>query len=156
MITAELQVLAQVIAERLLNTAVEGVVLVGMVCLLLRIIGRQNSGTRFAIWLVALVALVALPFFSGSGIGGTHSEIYSPANLAGKINLSSSWAYYLFAAWAIGAGLSLVGLVVGLRRLHQIRARCIEVDPATIDPEITDILREFKSRRPVKLCVSSE
>jgi len=156
MITPELQVFAQVFAERLLNTAVEGVVLVGMVCLLLRIIGRQNSGTRFAIWLVALVALVTLPFLSGSGIGSAHSEIYSPANLAAKINLSSSWAYYLFAAWAIGASLSLIGLIVGMRRLHQIRAQCVEVNLATIDSEIVDILREFKSRRPVKLCVSSE
>src|SRR5438552_1105289 len=99
MIIPELQVLAQVFAERLLNTAVEGVILVAMVYLLLRIIGRQNSGTRFAIWLVALVALIALPFLSGSGIGSTHSETFSPANLAGKINLSSSWAYCLFAAW---------------------------------------------------------
>jgi beta-lactamase regulating signal transducer with metallopeptidase domain len=155
MIIPELQVVAQVFAERILNSAVEGVVLVGMVWLLLRI-GRQNSGTRFAIWLAALVALVALPFLSGSQIGGIGSEAFPGANPAWKLNLSSSCAYYLFGAWGVGAGVSLVGLIAGLWRLHQIRRQCVEVDLAAVDSEIANLLREFKSRRPVKLCVSSD
>src|SRR5450755_551339 len=156
MIIPELQVVAQVFAERILNTAVEGVLLVGMVWLLLRVIGRQNSGTRFAIWLVALVALVALPFLSGSRIAGIGSETFSTANLSWKLNLSSSWAYYLFGAWGVGASICLGGLIVGLWRLHQIRRQCVEVDLSTLDSEISDLLREFRSRRPVKLCVSSD
>jgi len=156
MIIPELQIVAQVFAERILNTAVEGIVLAGIVWLLLRVIGRQSPGTRFAIWLAALVALVALPFLSGSQVPGAGSEDFSPANLSWKINLSSSWAYYLFAAWAAGAGVALVGLILGLWRLHQIRRQCVEVDVATVDSEIADILGEFKSRRPVKLCISSD
>ena len=73
MIIPELQVVAEVFAERIVNTALEGVVLVGVVWLLLRFLGRQNSGTRFAIWLLALLALVALPFLSGSQIAGVDS-----------------------------------------------------------------------------------
>jgi hypothetical protein len=52
--------------------------------------------------------------------------------------------------------LSLLGLSVGLWRLRQIRRQCIEVDLATLDPEIGRILRGFSSRRPVKLCVSGD
>jgi beta-lactamase regulating signal transducer with metallopeptidase domain len=156
MIIPELHVVAQVFAERILNSAVEGVVLVGMVWLLLRVIGRQNSGTRFAIWIAALVALVALPFLSGSEIGGIGSEAFPGANPAWKLNLSSACAYYLFGAWGVGAGVSLVGLIAGLWRLHQIRRGCVEVDLAAINSEISDLLREFNSRRPVKLCASSD
>lgn len=60
MTVPDLQTLAQVFTGRLLNTAAEGVVLAGLVWVLLRLIGRRNSGTRFAIWFSALLAIVAL------------------------------------------------------------------------------------------------
>src|SRR5271155_1874488 len=156
MTVPHLQALAQIFIERALNTAVPGMVLVGMVWLLLRVAGRQNSGTRFAIWLSTLLAVVALPFVSGLGFGGVHTLVLPAANQRGEIILSSSWAYYLFAVWGAGAGLSLLGLSVGLWRVRQIRRQSIEVDLTTLDPEIGGILRGFRSRRPVKLCASSD
>jgi beta-lactamase regulating signal transducer with metallopeptidase domain len=156
MTALQLQALAQVFAERVLNTAVPGMVLAGMVWILLRIAGRQNSGTRFAIWFSTLLAVVALPFLSGLGFGGAHTLAFPSAKQHREIILSSSWAYYLFAAWGAGAGLSLLGLSVGLRRVRQIRRQCVEVDLATLDAEIGGILRGFKSRRTVKLCASSD
>jgi beta-lactamase regulating signal transducer with metallopeptidase domain len=156
MTVPELQVLAQIFTERLLNTAVEGIVLAGAVWLLLRIIGRQNPATRFAIWLSALIAVVALPFLSGWGLRGTRFGGDASANLRGEINLSSSWAYYLLSAWGAGALLSLCGLGIGLWRVRQIRRQCLEMDLASLDPSIGSILRDVRSRRPVKLCVSSE
>ena len=128
MTVPDLQTLAQVFTGRLLNTAAEGVVLAGLVWVLLRLIGRQNSGTRFAIWFSALLAIVALPFFAGSGFVASHSRALPAANLHGEIILSSSWAFYLFAAWGVGAGLLLLRLCVGLWRVHQIRRNCSEVD----------------------------
>jgi beta-lactamase regulating signal transducer with metallopeptidase domain len=156
MTTPALQVLAQIFTERLLNTAVEGIFLVGIVWLLLRVIGRQNSGTRFAIWLSALLAVVALPFLSGLGAASTHSGIFPGTATQGKIILSASWAYCLFAAWGIGSALSLLGLGIGLRRVHQIRKRCCEVDQAALDPAIAATLRDCSARRSVKLCVSRD
>lgn len=155
MTAPEIQALAQIFTERLLNTAIEGVVLAGMVWLLLRVIGRQNSATRFAIWLSALVAVVALPFLSDCGLGSAHSGFLPSASPHG-ITLASSWAYFLFAAWSVGAGLSLLGLSVGLWRVRQIRRRCSEIEVAALDPAIAGILREFKSRRSVNLCVSGD
>lgn len=156
MTALNLQALAQILTERLLNTALEGILLAGMVWLLLCVIGRQNSGTRFAIWLSALAAVVALPFLSVLRSGGVHALGLLPANLQGAITLSSSWAYFLFAAWGIGAGWSLVGLGVGLWRVRKIRRRCSEVDLATLDPAIAGILRDFRSRRFVKLVASGD
>ena len=156
MIVPDLQSLAQLFTGRLLNTAAEGIVLAGLVWLLLRLIGRQNSGTRFVIWFSALLAIVALPFLSGSGFGALYPRTLPLANLHGGITLSSSWASYLFAAWGVGAGLLLIRLSVGLWRVRQIRRKSSEVDVASLDPAIAGIFRDFQSRRQVKLCVSSE
>ena len=155
MTVPDLQSVAQLFTGRLLNTAAEGVVLAGMVWVLLRLIGRQNSGTRFAIWFSALLAIVALPFLSGSGFGASHSRALAPANLHVGITLSSSWACYLFAAWGVVAGLLLLRLSVGLWRVRQIRRKCSQVDLAGLDPAIAGILRDFGSGRRVKVCVSS-
>jgi beta-lactamase regulating signal transducer with metallopeptidase domain len=156
MTVPDLQSLAQLFTERLLNTAAEGIVFAGLVWVLLRLIGRQNSGTRFVIWFSALLTIVALPFLSGSGFGASYSRTLSPANLHGEITLSSSWASYLFAAWGIGSGLLLLRLGVGFWRVRQIRMKSSEVDLANLDSAIAGILRDFESRRRVKLCVSSE
>ncbi len=152
----DLQSLAQLFTGRLLNTAAEGIVLAGLVWVLLRLIGRQNSGTRFVIWFSALLAIVALPFLSEAGFGASYSRTLPTANLHGGITLSSSWASYLFAAWGVGAGLLLLRLTVGLWRVSQIRRRSSAVDLASLDPAIAGMLRDFESRRQVKLCVSSE
>jgi beta-lactamase regulating signal transducer with metallopeptidase domain len=152
----DLQTLAQLFTGRLLNTAAEGVVLAGLVWLLFRLVGRQNSGTRFAIWFSALLAIVALPFSGGSVFSGSTSRIFPPANLHAEITLSSSWAFYLFAVWAVGACLSLLRLSIGLCRVGQIRRHCSEVEISSLDPSIATAFRDFGSRRRVKLCVSSD
>jgi beta-lactamase regulating signal transducer with metallopeptidase domain len=156
MTVPDLQSLAQLFTGRLLNTAAEGIVLAGLVWVLLRLIGRQNSGTRFVIWFSALLAIVMLPFLSGSGFGASYSRSLAPANPHGGIILSIAWAFYLFAAWGVGAGLLLLRLSVGLWRVRQIRRKSSAVDLAGLDPAIAGILRDFESRRQVKLCVSTE
>jgi beta-lactamase regulating signal transducer with metallopeptidase domain len=156
MTVPHLQALAQVFADRLLNTAVEGVFLVVLVCILLRLIDRQNSETRFAIWFSALVAIAALPFFSGPRFVDSHFQTLPAATLRGQIVLSGSWAFYLFAAWMAGAGLLLLRLTVGLWRVRYFRRNCSDVDLASLNPAIAGIFREIGSRRRVKFCVSSD
>jgi len=156
MTAPDLQTLAQIFTGRLLNTAVAGLVLAGMVWMQLRFIGRQNSGTRFAIWFSALLAIVALPFFSGSRFLASHFRDLPAAMPHGTITLSSSWAFYLFAAWGVEAGLLLLRLSVGLWRVRQLRRHCSPVDLAPLDPAIAGILQDFGSRRSVTLCVSRD
>jgi beta-lactamase regulating signal transducer with metallopeptidase domain len=156
MTALQLQALAQIFTERLLNAALPGMFLASMVWLLLRIVGRQNSGTRFAVWFSALLAVVALPFLSSLELAGAHHGVLPSAKLHTEIILSSSWAYYLFAAWGVGAALSLLSLSIGLWRVRQIRRQSLEVDLSSLDSEIGGILRGFRSRCSVKLCVSSD
>jgi beta-lactamase regulating signal transducer with metallopeptidase domain len=156
MIAPGLQSLAQVFTERLLNTAAEGVVLAGIVWLLLRLVGRQNSSARFAIWFAALLAVVALPFFGGSGVVASRSSALPLFDAHREFTLSSSWALCLFAAWALGAGILLLRLAVGLWRVRRFRRNCSEIEVASLDPEIAAIVRDFQVRGRVRLCVSDE
>jgi len=156
MTALDLQTLAQVFTGRLLNTAAEGVGIVALVCVVLRLMGRQNSGTRFAIWFSALLAIVALPFLAGSGFSATHSPALATTNLHREIILSSSWALWLFVAWGVGAGLLLVRLGVGLWRLRGLLRNCSNVEVASIDPAVAGVFRDFGSRRRVRLCASNE
>lgn len=152
----ELQTLARLFTERLLNTAVEGMILAGLVWLLSRLLRRQNAGTRFAVWFSALLGIVALPFFAASALRATPSTFLVPANLHGEITLSGRWALFLFALWAAGASLMLVRLAVGLWRVHQVRNHCSDVGLSNLDPAIAQIFCDFGSGHRVQLCVSSD
>ena len=151
----ELQNVARIFTEGLLNTAAEGVVLAGLVWVVLRVVGRQNSGTRFAIWFSALVAIVALPFVSGSNYISAHLGALPPTSLHGQIVLSRSIAVGLFVVWAVGASLLLFRLGVGLWRVGHFRRNCSELDLAGLDPAIARMVRDFESSRRVRLYVSS-
>jgi beta-lactamase regulating signal transducer with metallopeptidase domain len=153
---AALETMAQVVAERLMNTAGAGILLAALVYVLLRLIGRQNSGTRFALWFSALVAVSATPFLSFSALGSARLHAVSAPSLSGLIVLSPAWALYLCAIWIGCAALLLLRLGAGLARLAQLRRDCSEVDLASLDPAIGRIFQERILRRRVKLCVSSE
>ena len=155
MTAPELQSLAQLFTGRLLNTGAAGIVLACLVWLLLRLMRRQNSGTRFAIWFGALLAIVALPFVAGAGQAVIHSPDFAPANQPG-IMLSGSWAVYLFAAWAVGAVLFLLRLCVGLWGVRRIHHTCSELELASLDPAIAALVLDFEPDRKVKLCVSDD
>lgn len=154
--TIALPALAQALTERLLNTAAEGIVLAGLVSLLLRLIGRHNSGTRFAIWFSALAGIAALPFVSGSMLNASHSHGPLPKSVHGEVLLSGAWAFCLFAAWGVGASLLLLRLGIGLWRLRRLRENCFDIDLAGLNSEVVAVFRDFASRRGVQLCVSRD
>ena len=110
-------------------------------------VGRQNSGTRFAVWFSALLGIAVLPllghFTSGAEIA-TQSEFTMPA----------SWALYIFSGWLLIATAGLVRIGVGFWRLRQLRKSCTPIDPEALDPLLRKTLQEFKSSRSVVVCVS--
>lgn len=146
-----LQSLAQLSAERILNSIAEGIGIAILACILLRALGRQNSGTRFAVWFAALLGIAVLPLFvawksSGAGMAPKPSEVIMPA----------SWALYLFAAWLLIAAMGLIRVGIGFWRLRRLRAGCVPIDVADLDPVLRKTLAEFDSWRAVKVCVSDE
>lgn len=149
----QLQSLAPIFVERVLNSAAEGVVLAGLVWALLRLVRRQSSGNRFTIWFGALLAIVALPLFAGSGFASSHLSS-ALTSWRDRIMIPSSWASLLFVVWAAGAGFLLLRLIIGLWRVHRFRSACYELDQEALDPALTGILRDFAPSRRVRLLVS--
>jgi beta-lactamase regulating signal transducer with metallopeptidase domain len=145
-----LQSLAQLSAERIINCTAEGMVIALLAWVLLRAIGPRNSGTRFAVWFAALLGIAALPLFGNWAANGAELTKRS------EINLPASWALYVFAAWALVAFVGLLRVGMGFWHLHRLRKRCVPVDVAALDPLLQETLAEFDSQRAVALCVSDD
>jgi len=149
-IAADWQIFAQIFVERVTNTLVEGVAIAVFAWILLRIFGRQNSNTRFAVWLSAMVAVVALPLFQNTksgdvAVAAAHSAFRWPG----------SWADYIFVAWATIASAGLARIGFGFWRLRRLRHSSAAIDCDILDPVIQSVVRktltEFGSGRRVTL-----
>src|SRR5580698_3926838 len=100
--------LARISAERMLNGVVEGVAIALFAGLILQIVGKQKSATRFTVLLAALFSIAALPLLNvvrataGAPGGGAVWAVTVP----------SMWATYIVLVWAAIAmiGLSRVAL----------------------------------------------
>ena len=148
----DLQSFAQVSSARMVNCTVEGIGIALLAWILLRALGRQNSHTRFSIWFSGLLGIAALPLIGRFGhFGSTGSEM-APRS---EITMPASLALYIFAGWALIATAGLARIVVGFRRLRQLRKGCVPIDVASLDPLPRRTLEEFDSPRPVCVCVST-
>jgi beta-lactamase regulating signal transducer with metallopeptidase domain len=142
---------SQLAVERVLNSLPEGLLIALGAWLLLRVMGRQNSGTRFAVWLVALASVVALPFLSGLG-SQAHSFSALIPHARPEISIPAFWATAFFALWIVIAIAALARVAAGVWQVRQIRRSCTEVPAASLDPELHALLTETK--RPVRLLMS--
>ncbi|MFZ0816478.1 MAG: M56 family metallopeptidase [Candidatus Sulfotelmatobacter sp.] len=146
------QAMAQIFSERMLNSIAEGIAIALFGWILLRILGRQNSSTRFAVWFSALIAIAALPFFNNnlafSGAGtfshATHSAILLPG----------SWAIDIFLLWAVISGAGLARIAFGFLQLRKLRQSCTPIDPSSLDPILRDTLSKFGCARQLEVCTS--
>jgi len=153
MITAlNLHAIAQMSAERMLNCLVEGTAIALFAGVLLRLAGRRNSGTRFAVWFCALLAIAVSPLVEISR-GGT-AGVVSPASAA--ITMPRSWALYLFGAWAMIAAVELVRVAAGLWHLRTIRRRCTVVELQNLDATLRHTLEQFSAHRAVAIATSDK
>ena len=146
----DLHALAQISAERMLNCVGEGIAIALFAWLLLRLIGRRNSGTRFAVWFCALLAIALSPFlqFSIHDGSGVAQSAYS------AISMPHSWALYLFAAWGVMASLGLARVALGLWHLRFVRRSCTVIEPTSLDPLLRQTVDEFRAIRKVEIAQS--
>jgi Zn-dependent protease with chaperone function len=144
-----LNFIAQMSVERLLNGLAEGTVIALFTWLLLRLIGRRNSGTRFAVWFSALLAISGVPFvemFSAPAL------VAHPVSAA--IMVPRSWSLYLFGMWAAIALAGLARVAAGLWHLCAIRRDSVAVDLSDVDPLVRQTVEEFQPVRRVELLAS--
>lgn len=143
---------AQSAAERVLNSLPEGLLLAGCATLLLRLIGKENAGTRFAVWLVALVGVAALPLLGGMSPGGHALLVASHA----EVTMPGIWGVIFVALWVLLACVALARLVAGLLQVRRLRNGCEPVSPAALDSPLRAILEteDAGKGRRVRLLVS--
>ncbi len=148
MTALNLHFVAQMSVERLLNGLAEGMVIALFAWLLLRVVGR-NSGTRFAVWFCALLAIAAAPF-----LGTSSSAALPTIHPAVAITMPRAWSVYLFAAWGTIALAGLVRVAAGMWHLRTIRQDCTPVDLRSLDPAVLQTLQEFRLARRAELYAS--
>ena len=145
-----LHTIAQISAERMLNCLAQGILIALFAWIVLRVVGRRNSGTRFAVWFCALIAIAASPFLQIS-LSSSTSAVSSAA-----VTMPLDWALYLFAVWAAFAIVGLARVAAGLWHLWKIRRNCKPVEVSSLDPMLQSTLADFRSVRSVQICASDE
>jgi beta-lactamase regulating signal transducer with metallopeptidase domain len=144
--------IAQFSTLRILDSLVEGSVIAGLGALLLRLTPRQNAAARFAVWFSTLLAIAGLPLM----VAWTPHRIISQTLTRPAITVPESWALYLFGAWCLIAGFSLLGVVRAVWHLHILRKNCAPIDPAELEPILQETLRRYRMKRQVQLCTSEQ
>ncbi|MFZ0419293.1 MAG: M56 family metallopeptidase [Candidatus Sulfotelmatobacter sp.] len=145
------QILAQIFADRMLNSVLEGIVLALFGWILVRAFHRQNSSTRFTVWFSTLVAIAALPFFGGMGNAGSGALTNATHS---ALRLPGSWAVEIFVIWAVIAAAGVAKIGFGFWQLQRLRRSCAVVDPASLDPLLRGTLNQFGASRQVTICSS--
>ncbi len=132
--------LAQLFAERMLNSIAEGIAIALFGWILLRALGRQNSSTRFAVWFSALAVIAALPFCESL----TASAAASPALAThSALRLPAAWAIDLFLLWALVAGTGLARIAFGFWQLRKLRRSCVAIESGNLHPLLRESLQKF-------------
>ncbi len=147
-----LNAIAQTSAVQIVDCLVEGTLIATFAGLMLGVTRRQNSGTRFAVWFSALIAIATLPLLEGAWWPRVGSSFAVTATRP-AITLPGSWALYLFGAWAAIAVWFLAGVGRGVWHLRVLRKSCVPVDHTGLPPQVRQTLQRSQTRR-VALCVS--
>lgn len=149
MMWPEFQIVAQVAIGRVLNTLPEGLLIAMCAWAILRVLPRQNSGTRFTVWFVALLTVAALPFLAGATGRALPVEASRPA-----IGLPVRWGFFLFMAWIVAASTAMLRVAAGLLRLRKLRKNCAGIDLSVLHPSVATTVASFGSARSVTLATS--
>jgi beta-lactamase regulating signal transducer with metallopeptidase domain len=146
-----MQIMAQLGAERVVNSIPEGLLIAAFAWLVLRVVGRQSAGTRFAAWFVALFAIAALPFIPSLNGSGNVTQAMHPG-----ITLPESWGVAIFAVWTLIATLAATRVLFGLWKLRVLRKNCIVMATSELDPALRNVVEQFATRRRVTICRSAD
>jgi len=150
MMWPQLEIVAKIAIGRVLNSLPEGLLIALFAWATLRILSRQNSGTRFAVWFVALLAIAGLPFI---GVTGAHS-LLPVAVVRPLITLPGPVGLILFLAWMMAVCVAMLRLTMALWRLYELRTGCVGICTTDLSPAIAKAIADFSSSRSVTLATS--
>jgi beta-lactamase regulating signal transducer with metallopeptidase domain len=139
-------------SERLIYSSVAGTVLAAGVWFLLQLFPKRDSRTSFVVWFSTLLATAILPLFnlhSGTVAAGTGGP-------QAILTISTSWAWYVFLAWAVIAFVGLARVAFATLQVRKLRAESMAIDLEQLDSGLRDLVEEFQKTRSVALMVSSK
>ena len=144
------QMVAQACVERVLNALPGGLLIAAVAWMLLRFTGRQKSGTRFAVWFCALLAVAALPFSPSltSPVGGKFGS-------RSLLVLPASWATVIFSLWVLASVVALARIAAGLWKLYRLRAAAQDFAAEACPSACHDAIAEFQGKHRVSVCSST-
>jgi bla regulator protein blaR1 len=150
MIAPGIQDVAQVVAERVMNSIAGGLLIAGFAWLVLRTVGKQSSGTRFAVLFSALIAIPVLPLVPGLSSAGavTHA-------VRAEIMLPTFWAVAICSAWVFFAALAAIPVLAGLWNVRRLRGSGVALAPSELHPMLRETLAQCQAVRPVTVCSSA-
>jgi beta-lactamase regulating signal transducer with metallopeptidase domain len=146
------QALAEILAGRVLNSTLEGIVIALFIWGVQLVLRRQNSSTRFAMWFSGLGAIALLPIAETLG---SHAAGAAATASHFTFRLPGSWAMGALAVWAVIAGIGLAKIGVSFWQLHRLRQSCAPVDSSSLHPLLRGTLNEFGLARAVTLGTSA-
>ena len=144
----------------LLTWVCQGSALALLVTFVFRVSHTINASTRYLLWWITLVAVLALPW--AGGLGGVEHAL--PLGIVASVPTSTPLTLPAAPAWAIVGAvavwvavtmLRLVRVAGAVRQLQQLKDRCVEL-PAGRQAHLP-LWRSVSGRgRRVRLCVSTE
>jgi beta-lactamase regulating signal transducer with metallopeptidase domain len=149
--------IAPAAVEGMVYSLIEGTILALLIYLVLRLVPRKNSGTRFAVWFSTLLAVAILPFLTLPSLrAGAVVSATGSASRHGLFTLPASWAAWAFLVWAVIALAGLLRVAVGFWQVLRLRKSCVPIDPKILGPEVQEIVERFQQSRPVLIGTSSK
>jgi beta-lactamase regulating signal transducer with metallopeptidase domain len=145
------QGISELIAERALNSIPVGLAIVFLAWLGLKAFSRQGSRVRFAVWFLALLGIVAVPF-----VPSIKTEPESAAALHAGITMSGMWAEMILGVWIAVVSLASVRLLYGIGKLWAIKRKAKYIGLVSLPLEAQRAIAEFRSTRPVEICISHQ
>src|ERR1700704_561127 len=146
--------LTAMVTERVLNAIPGGLLIAVFAWLLLRIAGRQNSKTRFAVWFGALLAVAGLPFLPSVAKSSPVAQA-----VRSEIVLPGFWAAAIFSVWILIAALAITRIGAGLWKLRLLRKSSLHLAPsrgsAISTPAIQAVVAQFQRTRGIVVRSSS-
>lgn len=133
----------------LLNGIVIGTTLAAAMWLLLWVLSRTNSTTRYTVWSATLLAVVSLPalMLEAPPAAGQGTAVAGGALVT--VPAPGGWVLWALGAWLVVSAAMLARLAWGYRSMRRLkrRARPLQIDPS---------LNACAGGRPVRLCASTE
>lgn len=129
-----------VIASAVVNGMCQGAILVAFVWMALRTIPRVAAATQYAIWMLTLVLVTALPLVesvlpAAAGPGGERAASLGDGGAAAiTLPVAAPWLLWVLAGWAAISLMLVIRVAWGYKVLQDLKRRAVP------------LLREYKER----------